>query len=144
MQRQRVGHSLGGEELSSIGSRYPDEVAGLVYLDAGYSYAFYAPGLDPVPEPPKQQLPPLMAAIFDGMQRYTEIPPPILAIYALPHAPGTGDAALDVKGAAIAKAFEAALPNARVVRIPQANHFVFMSHEAGVLREIEVFLGTLK
>ena len=140
-----VGHSLGGEELSSIGSRYPDRVAGLIYLDAAYSYAFYAPGVDPIPEPQQQQqLPPLMAAIFDGMQRYTEIPPPILAIYALPHAPGQGDAALDAKGEAIAKAFEAALPHAHVVRIPQANHFVFMSHEADVLREIEAFLGTLK
>ena len=36
-----VGHSLAGEELSSIGSRHPDKVAGLVYLDAGYGYAFY-------------------------------------------------------------------------------------------------------
>jgi pimeloyl-ACP methyl ester carboxylesterase len=142
-----VGHSLGGEELSSIGSRHPDKVAGLVYLDAGYSYAFYAPGLEPVGGPPaqqQQQLPPLVAAIFDGMQRYTQIPPPILAIYALPHAPGTGDAALDVKGEAIAKAFEAALPNAHVVRLPQANHFLFLSNEADVLREMEAFLGTLK
>ena len=141
-----VGHSLGGEELSSIGSRHPDKVAGLVYLDAGYSYAFYAPGLEPVggPQPGQQQLPPLVAAIFDGMQRYTEIPPPILAIYALPHAPPVPDPTLDAKGEAIAKAFEAALPNARVVRIPQANHFVFMSHEADVLREMETFLAALK
>lgn len=36
-----VGHSVGGEELSSVGSRYPDKVSGLIYLDAGYSYAFY-------------------------------------------------------------------------------------------------------
>lgn len=35
-----VGESLGGEELSSIGSRYPDRVSGLVYLDAAYAYAF--------------------------------------------------------------------------------------------------------
>ena len=35
-----VGHSLGGEELSSVASRHPDRVAGLVYLDAGYEYAF--------------------------------------------------------------------------------------------------------
>lgn len=35
-----VGASLGGEELSSVGSRHPDRVAGLVYLDAGYPYAF--------------------------------------------------------------------------------------------------------
>jgi non-heme chloroperoxidase len=36
-----VGHSFAGEELSSIGSRHPDKVAALIYLDAGYSYAFY-------------------------------------------------------------------------------------------------------
>jgi pimeloyl-ACP methyl ester carboxylesterase len=38
-----VGHSLGGEELSSIASRHPDRVSGLIYLDAGYWYAFYDP-----------------------------------------------------------------------------------------------------
>lgn len=36
-----VGHSLAGEELSSIGSRHPEAVSGLVYLDAGYGYAYY-------------------------------------------------------------------------------------------------------
>ena len=36
-----VGHSIAGEELSSIGSRFPDRVAGLVYLEAGYPYALY-------------------------------------------------------------------------------------------------------
>lgn len=36
-----VGHSIAGEELSSIGTRYPKRVAGLVYLDAGYQYAAY-------------------------------------------------------------------------------------------------------
>ena len=36
-----IGHSIAGEELSSIGSRHPERVAGLVYLDAGYSYAYY-------------------------------------------------------------------------------------------------------
>src|SRR5947207_1880321 len=36
-----VGHSIAGEELSSVGSRHPEKVAGLVYLDAGYPYAFY-------------------------------------------------------------------------------------------------------
>ena len=34
-----VGHSIAGEELSDIGTRYPDRVAALVYLDAGYCYA---------------------------------------------------------------------------------------------------------
>ena len=36
-----VGHSIAGEELSSIGSRHPEKVSGLVYLEAGYGYAFY-------------------------------------------------------------------------------------------------------
>jgi non-heme chloroperoxidase len=36
-----VGHAKAGQELSSIGSRYPDKVSGLIYLDAAYSYAFY-------------------------------------------------------------------------------------------------------
>jgi non-heme chloroperoxidase len=30
-----VGHSIAGEELSSVGSRHPEKVAGLIYLDAG-------------------------------------------------------------------------------------------------------------
>ena len=38
-----VGHSFAGEELSALGSRYPDRVAGLVYLDAAYDRT--APGL---------------------------------------------------------------------------------------------------
>src|SRR5215475_14461428 len=40
-----VGHSIAGEELSSVGSRYPERVAGLIYLDAGYPYAYYDPSL---------------------------------------------------------------------------------------------------
>lgn len=39
-----VGHSLAGEELSSIGTRHPERIAGLVYLDAGYRYALSGPG----------------------------------------------------------------------------------------------------
>ena len=38
-----VGHSLGGDVVSSIGSRAPGKVAGLIYLDASYSYAWYDP-----------------------------------------------------------------------------------------------------
>ena len=36
-----VGHSIAGEELSSIGSRHPEKVAGLIYLDAAFPYAYY-------------------------------------------------------------------------------------------------------
>jgi pimeloyl-ACP methyl ester carboxylesterase len=35
-----VGHSLAGEELSSVGSRFPNKVSGLIYLDAGNRLRF--------------------------------------------------------------------------------------------------------
>jgi non-heme chloroperoxidase len=38
-----VGHSIAGEELSSIGSRHPEHVAGLIYLDAGGSFCDVCP-----------------------------------------------------------------------------------------------------
>src|SRR6516165_691790 len=38
-----VGHSIAGSELSSVGSRHPEKVAGLIYLDAGQCYAYYNP-----------------------------------------------------------------------------------------------------
>lgn len=146
-----AGHSLGGEELSSIGSRYPEKVAGFVYLDAGYGYAFYAPGVDPFPEP-ATPLPPIMKAIKAGSQRYTRIPVPILAIYALPRDPGPPAngatpaqmEAMEQTAEAQAKAFERGVPTARVVRIPHANHYVFLSNEADVLREMEAFIAGLK
>jgi non-heme chloroperoxidase len=39
-----VGHSMAGEELSSVASRHPEKLAGVVYLDAAYAYGYYAPG----------------------------------------------------------------------------------------------------
>jgi pimeloyl-ACP methyl ester carboxylesterase len=35
-----VGHSIAGAELSAVANSHPDIVAGLVYLEAGYPYAF--------------------------------------------------------------------------------------------------------
>lgn len=149
-----AGHSLGGEELSSIGSRHPDRVAGLIYLDAGYSYAFFAPDIEPFPAPPTPTtpLPPIIAAIMTGVQKYTKIPPPILAIFARPPdpAPATADTrqaeaeARNRNREAQVNAFERGLPSARVVRIPNANHYVFLSHEADVLREMTAFITGLR
>jgi pimeloyl-ACP methyl ester carboxylesterase len=36
-----VGHSIAGEELSSVGTRHPEKIGGLIYLEAAYSYAYY-------------------------------------------------------------------------------------------------------
>jgi pimeloyl-ACP methyl ester carboxylesterase len=38
-----VGHSIAGEELSSVASRHPEKVSGIIYLDAADAYAFYDP-----------------------------------------------------------------------------------------------------
>ncbi len=35
-----VGHSFAGSELSAVANAHPEKIAGLVYLDAAYSYAF--------------------------------------------------------------------------------------------------------
>ncbi len=42
------------------------------------------------------------------------------------------------------KAFAEALPEAHVVRIPNANHYVFISNDAEVLREMRTFIAQLK
>lgn len=43
-----VGHSIAGMELSSIGTRDPKRVYGLIYVEAAYAYAFYSESsLDP-------------------------------------------------------------------------------------------------
>jgi pimeloyl-ACP methyl ester carboxylesterase len=42
-----------------------------------------------------------------------------------------------------ADAFQAGIPGARVVRLPNASHMIFQSNEADVLREIDAFLAKL-
>jgi pimeloyl-ACP methyl ester carboxylesterase len=197
-----VGHSIAGEELSSVASRHPEEVAGLIYLDAAYGYAFYNPaypdpnidllavrkqladfvlGSDPsksasdllaalpnlkamleeqqkewagVPAPPASGKFGPSEAIKLGQRKYTELKVPILAIFASPHKMGpmpgvdaAGQAALVKAMDALAtneiKAFEAGVPSAHVVLIPNADHTVFRSNEADVLREINAFLAAL-
>jgi non-heme chloroperoxidase len=194
-----------------VGSRHPEKVAGLIYLDAGYAYAFYEdhlredlniravelqtkleqlqPGkglrdIQPLirelletnlpalekdlreiqndrvaaPPPPAATAQPeasIGQAILAGAQFYTDIRVPILAIYAFPHDRGpeflkddpAARAAVEASELesleALIKAFETGLPSARVVRLPHANHYVFQSNEADVLREMNAFIGSL-
>jgi non-heme chloroperoxidase len=141
-----AGHSVAGEELSSIGSRRPDKVAGLVYLEAAYAYAIDDPALSCrlPPAPPQQGSPKTVtAAIQTGTQRYTHIKPPALAVYAAPKIGAPADDAT-LRREACAKAFEKGAPSSRIVRLPGATHYLFFSNEAEVLKEIRDFIGALK
>ncbi len=243
-----AGHSLGGEELSSVGSRHPGRVAGLIYLDAAYQYAYYdrsqgflpidlqelkndlagvtiddifanrelvqklqndLPELEldlkmiqkgytqPLPLPPptpsssdmaslttfrawqvrtqgfafpeaemrqryeinpdgsvgKRRDPsPAFMAIMEQEQKYEDIRVPVLAIYADPLDWGSYKSVADrdiadannkawVDG--VAKVFQGAVPNARVVVLPKTNHYIYMANEGIVLREMRSFLAGL-
>jgi hypothetical protein len=87
-------------------------------------------------------------AIFTSMRRYSGVKAPALAIYASPHA-CTGFCitpqfkAQEASVAAQANAFEAGTPSARVVRIAGAQHYVFLSNEADVIREMNAFMDGL-
>jgi pimeloyl-ACP methyl ester carboxylesterase len=209
-----VGHSRAGAELSSIGSRRPERVGGLVYLDAAWPYAFYDPAVennattvlpdvqrelavifdrwapisfgeraamiremadttlpvlirdlrlwaadlaeapDPNTRPQGLRRDPVASAIFAGTQRYTRVQGPVLAIYASPPPRRPNEQADSALGARMdtlrlasampqITAFQRGVPQARVVRIPHANHFVWRSHEADVLRELRAFVDAL-
>jgi non-heme chloroperoxidase len=205
-----VGHSIAGEELSSIGSRFPDKVAGLIYLDAGYAYAYYnasrgdfvidldylqaelgqlsslvAPRVrraqvghlrevslpqfekdlqdaqkllqrapDSAPAPPDTPAIRAAVAVAKGEKKYEGVKCPVLAIFADPHdigqqfandPPAHAAAIADdlASTSAQADAFQAGNPSARVIRLPNANHFVFRSNEADVLQDMNAFIASL-
>jgi pimeloyl-ACP methyl ester carboxylesterase len=52
-------------------------------------------------------------------------------------------AAQDLYLSTVVNAFQAGVPSARVVRIPNATHYIFISNEADVLHEMNAFLATL-
>jgi hypothetical protein len=102
----------------------------------------------PPPYPPP---PPIGLAIKFGVQKYTRISVPILSVVACPHnfddlkdKPKVEAAIIaedSVRCTAQADAFEAGVPTARVVRLRNADHYVFKSNESDVVREMNAFLA---
>jgi non-heme chloroperoxidase len=208
-----VGHSIAGEELSSLGARYPSRVAGLVYLDAA---ADRTAKLDPKLEEVTRKL---SAAMPDGpsptaadrmnfpaMQQYLRrvfgvtfpeaevraqynatprntvgayrppqwmeqaiksairkpdygrIQAPALAIYATPRSahdltppwvtnetPAMVEALNEEFALLLVTSkqriadFQTGVAHSRVIELPGANHYLFISNEADVLRELRAF-----
>ncbi len=244
-----VGHSIAGEELSSVATRFPNRVSGLIYLDAAYDYAFDGSGriekkmaehselaaqtpsnektealsstekpkqssaensgpqniLDTIrpPVPSEADLASISAfrswaeqtngytvpeaemrrrliidsdgrisgrreepmaalhagqSISEGMKSYKNIPVLCLAIYAdhsadNPWLKETGPEAQKeiakirskeiTEDEEIKAAFEKGIPNSRVVTLSDSNHFLFITNEDEVLREMHNFLESL-
>jgi len=95
------------------------------------------------------------SAVFKDYQRFTTpIPLLILAIMGYPQNKGPNfhaDIPKNIAAAAAADAnrarqidvFERGQPTAHVVRIANANHYIFISNETQVLIEMEKFLATV-
>lgn len=234
-----VGHSIAGEELSSVASRFPDRISGMIYLDAAYKHAFdsdgsiekNARGINSeanapaggkesassgeekpaqqniaMPNPPAPDATDLASiaaynswikrtrgfamteaelrrqmlvsgdgkiigtrvqpegtaraseAIIKSRQSYKNIPVRCLAIFAYPSSLEPWEKKLEPEAQEqIAKiisneqqntkkhitAFEKGVPTSRVVMLPEATHFLFISNEEEVLREMKDFLKSL-
>jgi hypothetical protein len=82
------------------------------------------------------------------MRVYAGIKPPILAFIPVPHQCQPSCDALFVKidtaeMTRLANILQVDYPNARIVRLPNADHYVFRSNEADVLREMNTFIDGL-
>ena len=210
-----AGHSMSGEELTSLGDEHSDRLAGLVYLDAtsdptdypGNSEAYMAlfnklpsamraNGSEPDAsdlrsfqafhdfkvrqngfEYPEAQLRASFSQNADGSvgryntpdkvhnaigkgalpRDYSRIRVPILALFGTLSvnyryqakdakertAIEEFDAATEVYGDRNKKNLLKAKGGVRIVDLPQADHYLFLSNEADVLREMRTFLATL-
>ena len=211
-----MGHSIAGNELTQLGTRYPDRIGGLVYLDAlsdgTDDYADYDVVCRKLPE--AMQKPPdtsasdmksfhayrdwrvrtggvaipeaelrtefaenpdgsvggykipsrIPEAIMTGDHKhdYSKIRAPLLAFVGFPEAPqeqmrknNVTDASEKIIVAAVYGTYvgmtkhrieriKSAAGGARVVELWGADHFVFLSNEADVLRDTRAFVMALE
>jgi hypothetical protein len=101
----------------------------------------------------------VFSTILGSAKKYDRIPVPALAIFALPHiaerwiressdptvqkASRAYFATIDALTEKQAKAIEAGVPTARVVRVP-GSHYIFISNESDVRHEMRKFIDSLK
>jgi pimeloyl-ACP methyl ester carboxylesterase len=88
-------------------------------------------------------------AVQDGKRAFQGIKSPALAVFAVPHErAGEQNDDADAKDIArvepLIRAFQKAAPQAKIVRMPHANHYVFNSNEADIIRLIDDFVASLK
>ena len=158
-----AGHSWGGQDLSTIGARHSDRVAGLVYInsagaappadkssfDAYRKWQLKAHGVA-FPESelrqtftvnPDGSLEALLVsqharhAIFAGRAKpeYARITMPVLALFVIRDAVGQRHLDDLKKG----------VPHARIVEVPGGNFYLFVSNPDVVARELNTFAASL-
>jgi non-heme chloroperoxidase len=88
--------------------------------------------------PPRPIDNPISVALLDGQQKFTEITPPVLAIFNVPHSPTFRRTMEDQ-----AKAFQTQVPHAQIVRIANADHYLFESNADDVVAEMNEFISSL-
>jgi len=102
----------------------------------------------------------LFMPLLTGARKYIDIPLPSLVVFANPHGLGIWvDSKTDPTVRTAAKSYTSALaalterqekavengvPTAHLITLPGAHHYVFLSNEADVIREMRNFLNTLK
>ncbi|MBI3667823.1 MAG: alpha/beta hydrolase [Acidobacteria bacterium] len=210
-----VGHSFGGQDLTTLGAGHPERIAGLVYLNSAEdpTLVFSDYGVEQVdskklpaamrnPPPPDYKsfqayrdwqmrthgvafpeselrnlfvsnpdgtmgryMPPknVRDAMFAGVQKpdYARIRVPVLAFFASPRSledqmqrykpqDAAERAAMKQQYAidlAIRKRhmrdLQSGVPAARVIELPGASPYIFLSNEADVLRELRAFVAGL-
>ena len=174
--------------MSDVGSRFPNRVKALVYLESGYSYAFYdeahpslpialnlakseisaiipsdlssrqkpqmlhlanstLPGLASalhtrakllggIVDLPAQASSPIENAIRDSEVAFGPMHCSVLAMFAMPP---QSERMRQITEDQV-RAFEKAMPQAKVVRVENADHSIYVSNEADVVREMTAFL----
>jgi pimeloyl-ACP methyl ester carboxylesterase len=101
----------------------------------------------------------LFMPLMTGTKKYTAIPVPALIIFANPHSQGTWvDENADPSVQTAAKTYSTALealverqeksvvdgvPTAHLITLPGAKHYVFLSNESEVLKDIYAFIADL-
>jgi non-heme chloroperoxidase len=160
-----VGHSIGGAELSAVANEHPHRVAAVVYLDAAYPpmhsttaasrrWSNSCPSTLPSlrrrkhtrrtpEEPQKVHRDPrsgprhLRHAPHPGPMGHTSTGPKIR------QAAKTYGAALTPLTEKQISELKKTVPAAHIITIPNTHHYIFLSNEPEVLRNLRSFLATI-
>ena len=142
------------EEIEAGGVDEQKKLLELESAVAKFESVLHQNNLEVANMPPLPPRSPIGAAFNFGMERYTKIPVPVLAIYACPHDwdrfpgddPGRKAALVrddKVRCTEWIDVFRRGVPTARILVIANADHYVYLSNGAQVAAEMNAFFADL-